>query len=139
MIKVEKCSQRALQSACVALRKMIGAQWNGEQPIELLWRPWSDRRSRSQNALYRVWCRYIGDKVGRDEDDVHDLLRYRFLGHEPLEIAGEVIPRLVSTTTLTREEMSAYMLKVEVWAEDLGIHLPMPEDNDYMAYREAAR
>lgn len=137
MIKVD--SFAALDEAIARLRIMIACQWRDEkQPIELLFRKWSDTRTRSQNALYRVWCRFIGDTTGRDEDDVHDLLRYKFLGNEPVNIAGETIWRLRSTTKLEKPEMSEYMLQIEVWATELGIQLPMPADNEYMKYREAA-
>jgi hypothetical protein len=136
MIKVDDIAK--IDDRLSALRQSVVTNWHGD-PIELSWRKWRDHHSRSQQALYRIWCRHLGKVFGYDEDDVHDLLRYKFLGHEPLEIGGEVVPRLVSTTSLRKPEMCEYMMQVEVWTLDLGIQLPMPEDNEYMKYREAAR
>jgi hypothetical protein len=126
-----------LSEAMLTFAHHVQTYWDGKAPIVLLWKPWEDRRSLSQNSLYRVWCRTIGEAVGRSEADVHDLLRYKFLGSEEVEIGRDKIVRLISTTRLTKSGMGEYMNRIEAWALDLGVMLPMPEDNEYMEYREA--
>ena len=101
--------------------------------------------STSQRGLYRVWLRALEthfQKLGRKEtdEDFHDLMRYKFLGTEDLIVGKtKIMGQLRSTAEgkLGKQEMSEYMAKVEAWALECGVMLPMPADNDYLKYREA--
>lgn len=137
MIKVENLE--SLDRSLTYLGNRIRMAWDGQKPIEVLFREWKDPHTRSQQALYRIWCREIGAAINRHEDDVHDLLRYRFLGTITLEIDGDEIIRLPSTNSLGKQDMSEYMGKVEAQATEWGIMLSMPADNEYVKYREAAQ
>jgi len=103
----------------------------------------AETRSNDQNSLYFQWMGVMArefTKKGRavSKDQMHELMKYKFLGTEYVRVGNTDLPdRLKSTTKLNKGEMSEYMNKVEAWALDCGVQLPMPEDNDYMAYREA--
>jgi len=127
-----------LKESLEFFRKRIALQWTGENPIELSFKAHRPQYTRSQQNLYRRWCRDLGRALGQPEDTMHDLLRYKFLGSEEVIVGEESFTRLVSTTKLNRLAMSEYMHKVEVWAMDLGVHLLIPGENEYAQYREAA-
>jgi hypothetical protein len=136
MIKVEK--PEGVEQACRFLSNRINQVWDGKEPIEVLFRVWKNPHTRSQQALYRIWCREMGKAFGHSEDDMHDLMRYKFLGNVCVTIGTEEVWRLPSTNSLSKQEMSEYMNKVEVWALERGVQVPIPADNEYATYREAA-
>ena len=121
------------------LGNQIRLKWDGDKPIEISYRKQMPAITRSQQNLMWRWYTEIGKVVGKTKDEMHDLLRYKFFGTETVTILDEEITRLPSTTGKSRGEIAQYMLNIEVWATDLGIMLPMPEDNEYMKYREAAQ
>jgi len=96
--------------------------------LEVVIRPHKRNRSLDQNALYWKWLQIIGDYLGYTKDEMHVLLRYKFLGHEEREIAGEKILVLPSTTKLNVGEMWDYLNDIERFALSLGIRLPSMED-----------
>ena len=104
----------------------------------------ADSRSTDQNSLYWKWLSVMAEtftKKGHKatKDEMHELMRFKFLGTEDLMVGKTRIEgQLKSTTKLTKNEMSEYMTKIEAWAIGCGVILPMPEDNEYMVYREAA-
>jgi len=107
-------------------------------------KPYVDRRTRAQNNLYWRWlgilARDLSSPVARHtKDDMHDMLRHKYLGYEDVQIGDELVSRLISTTRLQKQEMSEYMQKVEAWSTDMGVILPVPADNEYAKYREAAQ
>jgi hypothetical protein len=127
------------------LIKRIGAFWNFETKLVIRYEPFTERRSRSQLALYRVWLRHMADHFSTKgniytEDDMHDLCRHKFLGYEDRKIGNtEIQAQLKSTAAgkIGRAEMSEYMHQIEAWCTELGCYLPYPEDNDYSIYRRA--
>jgi hypothetical protein len=125
--------------------KRIGAFWNFETRLVLRYEPWTEPRSKSQLALYRVWLRHMADHFSGkgqqfSDDDMHDLMRHKFLGYEDRKIGGtEVKQQLKSTAAgkIGKLEMSEFMHKIEVWCTELGCYLPYPEENEYTKYRRA--
>jgi hypothetical protein len=77
-------------------------------------------RSNEQND--RLWTLYkaIGDHLGYSQDDIHKMMKYKFLRTERI-INDESYEVLKSTTKLTIEEMTDYQEKIEMWAaSELG-------------------
>jgi len=137
-------SREQLEDGLAAFSNRVRRLWTGDQPIEISWKIHRNPRSRSQNNLYWVWLDELARSLSTEEakyskEEMHDLMRYKFLGAEQIEVAGERITRIRSTTKLSRADMADYMTKVEAWALNLGIYLPVPEDNEYMSYREASQ
>jgi hypothetical protein len=123
----------------------IASFWDWSHKLVLKYEQWSEPRSRSQLALYRIWLRQMASFFSTKEakysdDDMHDLMRHKFLGYEDRRIGNtEIKLQLRSTANgrISKQEMSEYMTKVDIWAAELGCYLPRPEDNEYTKYREA--
>jgi len=76
-------------------------------------------RSLEQNE--RLWELYtsIGNHLGLDKQNVHELMSYRLLRSQT-EIGGFPCEVIKSTTKLTTTEMSEYQHQIEIWAQTLG-------------------
>jgi hypothetical protein len=73
------------------------------------------KRSIDQNK--RLWKLYtvIGDSLGYQPEEMHELLAFKFLGEEK-NINGEKIFKVPSTSTLTIDDMAEYQRQIEFWA-----------------------
>ena len=88
------------------------------------------KRNRSLEQNDRLWAMYkiIGDELGYTKDEIHSLMRYKFLGMDKKEVAGEIIEELPSTTKLKVGDMIDYQDDIERWASGMGIMLPAREE-----------
>ena len=121
------------------------------------------KRSTNQNSLYWEWMTVIADYVNEmkltltyteeemaeygfeqdnellvvNKDDMHLSMRQSFLGHERPKKIGKMVIRnqLKSTTNLTKGEMFHYMEQINAYWANLGLLLPIPEDNEYSKLR----
>ena len=84
-------------------------------------------RSVSQNRLMWMWLNIISQETGNDADDLHELLKIKFLGTEKKVFLGTDIERAKSTTKLNTIEFTNYLDKIETLANSIGITLPHPE------------
>ena len=67
------------------------------------------------------------------EEEIKELLCYKFLGTVDKQVGQTLIPAQVkSTRKLNQGEFYFFMNQVQDWALDLGIHLSHPEDSEYM-------
>ena len=104
-----------------------------------------EKRSTSANALYWTWLTTLAKHFSRKgnvftKDDMHDLMRHRFLGYEAKTIGKtEIQPQLKSTAELDTAQMLEFMQKIDSWALDHGCLLPRPEDNEYENYARASQ
>jgi hypothetical protein len=80
---------------------------------------WKSKRTLDQNS--RLWKLYtaLGDYIGLESDEVHQLMGYRFLRYQK-ELAGKVEEFIKSTTKLNTKEMADYQDSIERWAGDIG-------------------
>lgn len=85
--------------------------------------PYEKLRSRAQNA--RLWALYrrIAEATGYEAQEIHDLMRQRFLGRTVREVMGTHVETLRSTTQLSIHEMNAYMEAIERFAAEAGVVL----------------
>jgi hypothetical protein len=76
-------------------------------------------RSLEQNE--RLWELYtnLGNHLGLDKQQVHELMSYRLLRYQT-EIAGFPVELIKSTTKLTTSEMTEYQQQIEVWGQTMG-------------------
>jgi len=77
-------------------------------------------RTNDQND--RLWAMYkaIGDYLGYSQDEIHKMMKFKFLRTERI-INDEVFEVLKSTTSLSIEDMTDYMGKIEAWsATEIG-------------------
>ena len=76
-------------------------------------------RSLEQNE--RLWELYtsLGNHLGLDKQQVHELMSYRLLRYQTV-IAGFPVELIKSTTKLTTSEMTEYQQQIEVWGQTVG-------------------
>lgn len=144
MIEIVVDHPDRLEARASTLVKRIRAEWNGTKPIVLTMKAWSPKRTRGQNNLYWRWMEVMAKEFSTEglgsysREDMHEALAHKFLGSVTRHVLGETYQERKSTTSLSKSEMSDYMRRVEAWAADMGCYLPVPEDNEYAKYREAA-
>jgi len=94
-------------------------------------------RSTKQNRLYWEWINLLGAETGYTKDEMHAILRDKFLGYNLVTTKTEVIKELRSTTKLKVGEMKDYLEQIDIFAAEYGIILPRPEDLYYesMGYK----
>jgi hypothetical protein len=112
------------------------------KPYEFTWKLAKSKRSNDANGLYWMWMTELAKHFSNDagsytKDEMHDLMRHKFLGYETKVIGNtELQPQLKSTAKLNTSEFCDYMMKVDVWAQSCSVLLPRPENNLYTQYYE---
>jgi hypothetical protein len=103
-----------------------------ERPFVLSIEPYKKKRTLSQLAL--LWVRHnevaqaVADYTGYSAEDVHEILKAKFLKPRIVEIGDTLVERY-STKGLTVQDMTEFMQKIESWAQtELGLLLAQPED-----------
>ena len=90
-----------------------------------------DGRSGNQNRYYwEVVVSILASELGYFKDEMHDILRRKFLGYtKPNPTTGEEEWFAKSTTTLNTQEMEEYLESIRVWAvRELDIYIPLPNE-----------
>lgn len=88
-------------------------------------------RSISQNAYYHgVIVDMLAEEWGYDHDDMHEILREKFLKTQLVEFKGEMIEIRKSTTKLSTGEFEEYAERIRIWAaRDHSITIPLPHES----------
>jgi ribosomal protein L7/L12 len=96
-----------------------------------------DNRSTKQNRLYWEWINVLGTEIGYTKEEMHAILRDKFLGYNLVTTKTEVIKELRSTTKLKVGEMKDYLEQIDIFAAEYGIILPRTDDLYYesMGYK----
>jgi hypothetical protein len=94
-------------------------------------KPYVSKRSVDANALYWMWIAVVAEYTGYTKDEMHDVMRARYLPIKSREIDGIILTELTSTTTLNTKQFSDYMREIEVFAVENDIKLPYPEELIY--------
>lgn len=82
---------------------------------------WKTKRSHEQNSRYWKLITDLGKHLGYEAEAMHDIARFKFL-RNAVEIEGERLPLLRSTTKLTVSEFTDYMDAIERWGHELGFY-----------------
>lgn len=99
---------------------------NGKQ-IEIVLRRHKEKRSNGQNALY--WATYIpafAEYSGHTPEEMHDAFKMMFLRRE-----GGKFDTVRSTTSLSTDEFTEYLAKIELLAAEHGVFIPRGRDIDH--------
>ena len=86
-----------------------------------------DSRSTKQNRLYWQWIKVMTE-TGYTKDEMHSILRDKFLGYDEVTTKTNVIRVLRSTTDLKVGEFKDYLEQIDIFASEYGIVLTRPED-----------
>jgi len=90
------------------------------------------KRSISANALYWLWLTCIEKETGNDKYELHEYFKLKYLGTEDVEIFGETITKIKSTSVKDSAEFSIYMNKIKDFClVELGIDLPDPDHKHF--------
>tara|TARA_R110002020_G_scaffold7213_6_gene30564 strand:+ start:1881 stop:2264 length:384 start_codon:yes stop_codon:yes gene_type:complete len=85
----------------------------------------SNNRSKEQNSLYWKWINILSNETGFQVEEMHELVKYKFLQRNVVNNDGVEEVILKSTTTLTVSEFNKFMNDVLYWSNDtLNINLP---------------
>ena len=105
--------------------------------FEVVVQEYKKKRSLAQNRLYHMWKPYLAKHFGYAAEEMHEELKYAFLGEQVwTNRKGVVRSKPISTTTLKVEGMVEFLTKIEVLAETHDIKLPIPHDYGYAMMRD---
>ena len=92
-----------------------------DPPLEVTIAPHRDKRSLSANS--KLWALYarIAEHTGHDVQEVHDLMRARFLPRQYVRIEGRDYVVLQSTAKLNVAEFGTYLDQIEAFCAQEGI------------------
>ncbi len=85
-----------------------------------------DSRSSQQNKLYWSLITEMSNYLGHTTEEVHDLMRYKYLSFKEL-VGNEEITRVPSTTQLSIKTFNEYYEKVSQFAYGLGFRLDLEQ------------
>ena len=97
----------------------------GDTPYEVIVRPYKSSRSVEQNNLLHSWIREIGNETGHTVEEIKDHICAEFLGTKDyVGLDGEHKSRVIATSELSVEEMSALIERVAELGALVGAQLP---------------
>jgi hypothetical protein len=109
------------------LKAFIASQEEGKS-LKLSIEPISKTRSKAQNSYYWVCMQIMGKEWGYTKEEVHEVMKIRFLGSDSLFVGLDEYHIPKTTGTLTTAQFAEYMEKVIHLAATMGIYLPDPDE-----------
>ena len=82
------------------------------------------KRSELQNSFYWMYLGLVSVSSGHTPKEIHDWAKGKFLTTGILEIFGDKVRKMSSTTTLDRIEFGEYLARIE---QTTGVPVPDPE------------
>ena len=93
--------------------------------VELRIKERSANRSKEQNSFYWTWIDILSKEIGYTKEEMHTLIKYKFLKGNVVDENGVEQEIIKSTTTLTTKEFSLMMNDLLFWSNNtLNINLP---------------
>ena len=101
--------------------------FEGEE-IEIRIKVRTNNRTIEQNSLYWKWINIMSEETGFTKEEMHELIKYKFLKRTSINNNGVEEVKLKSTTSLTVKEFTKLMDDVLYWSNNtLNINLPTYE------------
>ena len=95
------------------------------QRVEVIIRKPKTSRSTLQNSYYwSVVVELLANELGYDKDELHEILKYKFLQSNAMGM-----PYIKSTTKLSTGEFEEYLSKIKRWAAEF-LHIVIPDPNE---------
>jgi len=96
-----------------------------DKEVEIRIKVRTNNRSKEQNSLYWKWINILSNETGFQVEEMHELVKYKFLQRNIVNNDGVEEVILKSTTTLTVSEFNKFMNDILYWSNDtLNINLP---------------
>jgi hypothetical protein len=93
--------------------------------VEVIIRKPKTKRSDLQNNYYwGVVLELLSKELGYDQDEMHEILKYKFLQSHAMGM-----PYVKSTTKLSTGEFEDYLSKIKRWAAEF-LHIVIPDPNE---------
>lgn len=88
------------------------------------------RSNRANNYYWGVIVKILSEETGFFGDEIHELLKRKFLAYEkPNQITGEIELFARSTTSLDSLEAEVFYEQIRVWAiSELSVYIPLPNE-----------
>lgn len=84
-----------------------------------------------QMKLLRKMTKELGDELGYDQQDMHDIINMKMMQPRVVEFNGMKSTVYKSWADLNRQERTELIDAIYRWALDLGIILEMPLDKEF--------
>lgn len=95
------------------------------QRVEVIIRKPKTKRSDLQNNYYwSVVVELLANELGYDKDELHEILKYKFLQSNAMGM-----PYIKSTTKLSTGEFEEYLSKIKRWAAEF-LHIVIHDPNE---------
>ena len=111
-------------------RREVASTFKDDAIVDVIIEKQSKNRSNRQNKyLWAVCYKLIADHTGYTDEEIHEILKYKFLrkhftvGDEQYDVGG-------TTTKLTTVEFEEYTEKIRRWGATLSINIPLPNENE---------
>lgn len=91
--------------------------------VEITIQKLKSSRSAMQNRYYWLLLGILSKEIGYTSEEVHDMVKYKFLKEE-IVIGNETEITVKSTTKLGKDDFSNYIEQIKEWASHLNIYLP---------------
>lgn len=86
--------------------------------------PYQPKRSSQANKRYWALLELYADKTGYESEELHEMLKAKFLAPKQIEVGGDTAMIRPSTAKLNKAEFAEYSDKVERWGiQTLGCWL----------------
>jgi phage pi2 protein 07 len=86
-------------------------------------------RSVQQNRLWWLYMDILHKELGYSKEEMHNVAKFKFLKREKvIEKTGEIVEYLESTTRLSRTQFAETIDKLIMWAAEMNIVLPQPNE-----------
>ena len=121
MTRLKITSEETLEHA----RRQIG-ELDLTKAWEVEIKPFAFNRSTQQNRKYWKIIQELGDFLGYDEGEMHELMKYKFLSYKQ-EMLGDEMVVIPSTSKLTIKGFVSYLSQVERFAVELGFKLDLSQ------------
>lgn len=93
--------------------------------VEVVVRKIKAKRSENQSRYYwGVVLELLSKELGYDQDEMHEILKYKFLQSHAMGM-----PYVKSTTKLSTGEFEDYLSKIKRWAAEF-LHIVIPDPNE---------
>ena len=93
--------------------------------VEVIIRKPKTKRSDLQNSYYfGVVVEMLANELGYDKDEMHEILKYKFLQSNSMGM-----PYVKSTTKLSTGEFEDYLSGIKRWAAEF-LHINIPDPNE---------
>jgi hypothetical protein len=86
------------------------------------------KRTIPQNKLYWLYLACIEQETGNDANDLHIYFKDKFLNKELINVLGKQIVKEPTTAKLKTKAFNEYLEKIVIFASELNIKLPNPDD-----------